>query len=157
MVRIGLKFINFIFLILLIATAVVYQGKRAWSFMSHWIAPTTSILSTNPIERTAALSFHQDFGNFIHFFQTNVPEQATVVVLTAYPNGIEPIAFADLFQYFVFPRKLVFCSSLDTCQDSLQADPGKTYVVYQNGVPPQTELPSLHLKSFNDSLGIYIP
>lgn len=154
MSRSPLKIINIIILILLLVSASIYQGRRAWLYLSDWIRPALSISSSNAIERSTAIAFHENFTKYIHFLRTTIPDSATVIIMTSYPDGFEQFGNLGLDQYFLFPRDVVLCSSMDDCMNNVQ---NKAYVIYQNGSPSLSELPSFHLSLYTESLGVYIP
>lgn len=152
MIRTVLKNIKIACLIILFVAAIIYQGRRAWLFLSDYIQPALSISSSNAIERSTALAFHGNFAQFIHFLRNTIPENAKVIFTYPYPNGIGEFGYHGLDQYFLFPRDIKICSSIDTC--NLQ---GNEYIIYQNGFPSPSELPSLHLELHTESLGVYVP
>lgn len=87
-------------------------------------------------ERSVRLGFGADVSEYVDFLRGVVPEDALVVIPPASQDPV--LAHMGLMQYFLFPRRLTNCPSLEEwgrCRDLYER--GRAYFVSLDGFPPE--------------------
>lgn len=108
-------------------------------------------------ERSAILSFGDDFAAYVAFLNDRIPEEATVVVP---PMNIDNVfGNAALMQYFLFPRRIINCSgelSPEECVDRFHKE--RVYFLASGNYPYAKQLESgSNFISFTDRRGVLVP
>lgn len=129
---------------IIVFSADVYRGK---------IRPNRQF---DPIGRSADWVQGNDFLQYVYFLRKEVPEDATVIL----PPSAERFYLNSrgFMQYFLFPRDLVACGSIESieCLDHLQNP--SSFVISEGGFPPTNLIESTkEFIPFQNSLGVFIP
>jgi hypothetical protein len=99
-----------------------------------------------------------NFAHYIRFLIENIPEDATVVIP---PAGVGPGALSKTpyMQFFLAPREVINCTSLDSqCAADLAASGAYILVNTEDGYPgDQVIRQPERLRMFNDTSGVYLP
>ena len=108
------------------------------------------------ISRGADAAYGEEFKDFISFLRSEIPDDATVVLLRT--TDLTPYRSKWFMQYFLFPRKITICEErgVESCV-VMRKGPG-VYFLDAGGFNPTAQtidgLTALH---FNESLRIYNP
>jgi hypothetical protein len=147
-----------IFLAALILVSLIWQGGRSGKFLWYlWIGRVPLLASTDAITRTAQSSFGNHFSDYLTFLRAEIPEDATVVIFPDTGGVFGILGNKSMSQYFLFPRPILVCRSMDN-QDCLGLiGMPSSYVLYQNGFPLESDVPSKRLIRYTDLFGVFIP
>ena len=147
---------HFVLAILILAVC----GQSISTFTSVILPLAKRVISVRALpvrERSAILSFGEDFSTFIYFLNDVIPENATVVIP---PFGEEPVlGHEGIIQYFLFPRRITNCPrnmSIEQCTQMYSGE--NTYIIAVAGFPDRESAAEIKsLLPFDDQRGIYIP
>jgi hypothetical protein len=97
-------------LMITLAVAVILQ---TWIVLDDFVLPLRKRIRTvaelSVLERSAYLSFGDEFAKFLSFLREHVPEDAVIVVPSM--DEDEVYGNAALMHYFLYPRSVTQCNS----------------------------------------------
>lgn len=100
--------------------------------------------------------FGVEATEFAGFLRQTLPNSASVIV--PIDRAVGELRFPELWQYFLFPRRVVGCEStqLEECLAGL--DPGASFVVQVDSIPEAKAVPGgFEYRSFGVHFGVFSP
>ena len=140
---------------------LIALGIQLYLLSSSVVAPLwrdiRSVANLPPFERSARLSFGDQFSEYIQFIVKVVPESGRVV--------LPPISVDDTYgnlgimQFFLFPRSIVNCPSIDATDDCLELFQGDdTYFLSVGTFPQKSKVDETRkYVPFEAELGLFLP
>ena len=116
-----------------------------------------SLADRGYLERSARLSFGDQFFRYIQFLRDEVPESGRIV--------LPPISVDDrlgntgIMQFFLFPRSIVNCPTVETTEECLAVFQGsETYFLSVGPFPGNDNVEGTRrYLSYSDDLGLFLP
>ena len=144
------------FLFLLLTVGIIFQGydllRNIWRDMSV-IRGTIGQTST---WRSANFYIGNKFANYITFLNNTIPENVPVI-LPPQDAGIKPISNTPTMQFYLAPRTVINCPTLDSACPAGLAQ-GGAFLLVTGDYPPEDVINnSDKLIMFDKSLGVYLP
>jgi len=135
-----------------IQLVLLVSGSFAPSVARLW-----QVRNEPALTRSASLSFGAEFSSYIRFLVHVIPDDA-LVVIPPMPNN-QVLGHMGLMQYFLFPRRLTNCPSLDNWGEcKLRYGGPGTYLIVIDGFPPKGEmLESKQYLAFDADHGVLVP
>jgi hypothetical protein len=116
-----------------------------------------SVAGLSQEQRSARLSFGDQFSAYVLFINDVVPEDGRVVLP---PVSVDPtFGNMGIMQFFLFPRSIVNCPSVEAAQECLDLFQGsETYFLSVKSFPGQSQVGGTrrHLP-FGSDLGLLLP
>lgn len=100
--------------------------------------------------------FGVEATEFAGFLRQTLPDSASLIVPT--DRAVGELRFPELWQYFLFPRRVVGCESaqLEECLAGL--DPDASYVVQVDSIPEVGAVPGgFEYRRFGVHFGVFTP
>ena len=145
-------------LLLFLVAGVLFQVGRSAKEIGSGLLSVYKVIGQPSIWRGANFTAGVNFANYVSFLIENIPEKATVVIP---PTGVGPMALSrtPYMQFFLAPREVVNCTSLDSqCPADLAASGAYVLVNTEAGFPgDQVIKQPERLRMFNDTWGVYPP
>jgi len=145
-------------LLLFLTAGVVFQVGYSAKDIGSDLVSVYKVIGQPAVWRGANFTASVNFANYVRFLIENIPEEATVVLP---PDGVGPWALSrtPYMQYFLAPRQVVNCTSLDApCAADLAAGGAYVLVIKTDGFPGGEVVGQPErLRMFNDTWGVYLP
>jgi hypothetical protein len=140
---------------------LIALGIQLYLLSSSVVAPLwrdiRTVVALESGERSARLSFGDQFSDYIQFIVEVVPESGRVVL----PPVTVDSTFGNMgiMQFFLFPRSIVNCPSIGVAEECLELYQGdETYFLSVDSFPENSQVGSTRkFLPFGTSLGIFLP
>jgi hypothetical protein len=143
--------------LLLLAAAVIQAAVALITFIQPLYGRLAGWQERTSLDRSARLTYGDDFANYIAFLQATIPAQSTVILPPFSENQV--FGHVGFMQYFLFPRNLVICpseTSWDSCLSKVNSP--TTYILALDGFPPAVDARYMKvLVRFGPDRGVYVP
>ncbi len=116
-----------------------------------------SAADLTPFERSARLSFGDQFYGYVQFIREEVPEHGRIVLP---PLTVDPtFGNMGIMQFFLFPRSVVNCPSVEAMEECLEMFRGQDTYFLSVGEFPEADAigDTRRLLPFDAGQGLFLP
>jgi len=100
--------------------------------------------------------FGEEATEFAGFLRQTLPDSVSVIV--PIDRAVGELRFPELWQYFLFPRRVVGCESAQLQQCLAGLDPDASFIVQVDSIPEATAVPGgFEYRRFGVHFGVFTP